>query len=161
MRRFGQISMFFLLLLSSLLILVPAFLIRPFVAQTARGVAIAYALRMVSPLLTLLLLLLGVLLSYRLWKAARTRIGRIALILSVIVLVSVAVMSRQNYFEWMFNPLKHPGFAPVSRVSQVQDSDMVLSVQVNRETRAYPVRIMAYHHIVNDVVGGVPIAVTY
>ncbi len=161
MRRFCQISMLFLLLLSSLLILVPAFLIRPFVSQTTQGVAIAYALRKGSPQLTLFLLSLGALLSYWLWKTARTRIGRIALILSVILLVSVAIVSRQNYFEWMFNPLKYPGFVPVSRVSHVQDSDMVLSVQINRETRAYPVLIMAYHHIVNDVVGGVPIAVTY
>ncbi len=161
MRRFCQISLLFLLLLSSLLILVPAFLIRPFVAQTARGVAIAYALRMVNPLLTLFLLLSGVLLSYRLWKTARTRIGRIAILFSVVVLVSAAILSRQNYFEWMFNPMKHPGFVPVSQASHVLDSDMVLSVQISGETRAYPIRIMAYHHILNDLVGGVPIAVTY
>jgi len=26
---------------------------------------------------------------------------------------------------------------------------------------AYPVRLMAYHHVVPDVVGGVPIVATY
>ena len=31
----------------------------------------------------------------------------------------------------------------------------------NGDARAYPIREMAYHHIVNDVVGGVPIAATY
>jgi hypothetical protein len=161
MRRFCQISLLSLLLLSSLLILVPAFLIRPFVGQTAQGVAIAYTLRTVSPLLTLFCLLLGVLLSSWIWKTTKTKIRRIAILLSVIVLVSAAILSRQNYFEWMFNPLKHPGFVTVSRASHIQDSDMVLSVQISEETRAYPVRIMAYHHIINDIVGGVPIAVTY
>jgi hypothetical protein len=34
-------------------------------------------------------------------------------------------------------------------------------VKLGGESRAYPVRMMAYHHIVNDVVGGVPIVATY
>jgi hypothetical protein len=38
---------------------------------------------------------------------------------------------------------------------------MVLALIFNDDARAYPVREMAYHHIVNDVVGGVPVAVTY
>ncbi len=29
------------------------------------------------------------------------------------------------------------------------------------DSRAYPIRELAYHHVVNDTVGGVPIAVTY
>jgi hypothetical protein len=37
----------------------------------------------------------------------------------------------------------------------------VLAVSVGKEARAYPIRTMGYHHIVNDTVGGAPIAVTY
>jgi hypothetical protein len=37
----------------------------------------------------------------------------------------------------------------------------VLSLTVGGETRAYPLRVMTWHEIVNDVVGGVPVAVTY
>jgi len=29
------------------------------------------------------------------------------------------------------------------------------------DARAYPIREIAYHHIVNDVVNGVPVCVTY
>ena len=39
--------------------------------------------------------------------------------------------------------------------------DKVLAVTLGQEARAYPIRTMGYHHIVNDTVNGVPIAVTY
>jgi hypothetical protein len=38
---------------------------------------------------------------------------------------------------------------------------MVMTVRIGREARAYPIVQMAYHHILNDTVGEVPIAVTY
>jgi hypothetical protein len=38
---------------------------------------------------------------------------------------------------------------------------MVLAVKVGAEQRAYPVVIMAYHHILNDSLGGTPLVVTY
>ena len=40
-------------------------------------------------------------------------------------------------------------------------SDVVYGVVVNGEARAYPRRILAWHGVANDVVGDVPIAVTY
>ncbi len=39
--------------------------------------------------------------------------------------------------------------------------DDVIGVAVNGEARAYPVRILSWHEVANDVLGGVPIAVTY
>jgi hypothetical protein len=38
---------------------------------------------------------------------------------------------------------------------------MVMSVSIGGETHAYPIRALGYHHIVNDVVGGVAVAATY
>jgi hypothetical protein len=38
---------------------------------------------------------------------------------------------------------------------------MVLAVEIGGESVAYPVRLMAYHHLVGDTVGGVPIVATY
>ena len=38
---------------------------------------------------------------------------------------------------------------------------MILAVRLGDDARAYPISQMAYHHVLNDVVGGVPIAVTY
>ena len=40
-------------------------------------------------------------------------------------------------------------------------TDTVLGVVQNGEARAYPMRVLWWHEIVNDVLGGVPIAVSY
>ncbi len=40
-------------------------------------------------------------------------------------------------------------------------SDRVIGVEINGEERAYPLRVLNCHEIVNDTLGGVPIAVTY
>ncbi len=37
----------------------------------------------------------------------------------------------------------------------------VIALQINGEARAYPLAILMFHEIVNDVVGGVPVAVTF
>ncbi len=47
------------------------------------------------------------------------------------------------------------------RVKYAVPTDRVIGVEVNGELRAYPLRLMNVHEIVNDVLGGVPIAVTY
>ncbi len=38
---------------------------------------------------------------------------------------------------------------------------MVLAIEVGGEARAYPVDLVAYHHIVNDELNGQPLAATY
>jgi hypothetical protein len=40
-------------------------------------------------------------------------------------------------------------------------SDKLVGVVLGGEARAYPLRVLVWHEVVNDVVGGVPIAVTY
>jgi hypothetical protein len=43
----------------------------------------------------------------------------------------------------------------------LQDSDLVLGFNINGDIRAYPLNILVWHEIVNDEVGGTPVAVTY
>ena len=54
-----------------------------------------------------------------------------------------------------------PQFDQVGDVTWLEDDEPVLSLTVGDETRAYPVRILMWHEIVNDVVDGIPVAVTY
>ncbi len=56
--------------------------------------------------------------------------------------------------------LDEPVFDRASAVTWLNDEEPVLSLEVAGETRAYPVRVMIWHEIVNDVVGGVPVAVS-
>jgi hypothetical protein len=77
----------------------------------------------------------------------------------LIVLVCAA-LSRLNVFEVMFHPAGTPSFQPI-RETKLDGAEKVLAVGTGVNGRAYPVRSISYHHIVNDIVGGVPIAVTY
>jgi hypothetical protein len=54
-----------------------------------------------------------------------------------------------------------PRFLRASQVGFLKAAEPVLAVEVAGEARAYPVQILIWHEIVNDTVGGVPIAVTY
>jgi hypothetical protein len=60
----------------------------------------------------------------------------------------------------MFHPVDSATFESAS-TSKLGSSEMILAVRYGADARAYPIREMAYHHILNDVVAGVPIAVTY
>jgi hypothetical protein len=41
------------------------------------------------------------------------------------------------------------------------DSDKVVGININGDIRAYPLQILVWHEIVNDNVGGIPVAITY
>jgi hypothetical protein len=43
----------------------------------------------------------------------------------------------------------------------LSEREPVLAVEVRRQLRAYPIQILVWHEIVNDTLGGRPIAVTY
>jgi len=45
--------------------------------------------------------------------------------------------------------------------AQMSKDERVLGLSLNGDHRAYPVLILSVHEIVNDVVGGVPVAVTW
>lgn len=57
--------------------------------------------------------------------------------------------------------LLDPKFVPVSKTNFLRFDDKVVSVEHDDDVRAYPLRVLVWHEIVNDTVGGVPVAVTY
>jgi len=54
-----------------------------------------------------------------------------------------------------------PNFVTASDANFVSDNDLVIGLIINGETKAYPLFILVWHEIVNDIVGDVPVAVTY
>jgi len=151
-----------LLVVSSLLIVfIPVYLIRPFSPQTPSDLEVSYTLRSVSPLLTLAAVTLGLLCALPLWKSTTSRLRKSVLAFAGVLLTALAILARQNHFEWMFHPLPQPGYVEAAKASHVSDGDMVLSLEMRGEARAYPVPLMAYHHLVNTTVGGEPIVATY
>jgi len=57
--------------------------------------------------------------------------------------------------------IDHPKFVPVAEATFVDDREPVLTLDVDGDARAYPVQILVWHELVNDVVGGKPVAVSY
>jgi len=139
--------------------LIPAFIIRPFRHQTPAALGLAMALRQRAPLATLIAAMICFLFAFLLWQSDNLR--RKIVLCSVLVLVAFsAVMARLNYFEWMFHPVDSAEFE-AEAASKLENPEMILAIRFADDARAYPIREMAYHHIFNDVVGGVPVAVTY
>ena len=148
-------------LLSIALVAIPVFLIMPFRPQTQRALEVSFLLRRWSPVATVIILVAVFGLVAWQWGRAR-RWWRKALLVVLLLLTLVpAWFARQNHFEWMFNPLRNSAYVKAKDATFVRDSDMVLAVKINNEAVAYPVRLMAYHHVVSDVVGGTPICATY
>ena len=57
--------------------------------------------------------------------------------------------------------LDAPKFVNVQKVDWMKDEDEVISVTIGFETRAYPLRVLVWHEIVNDQFGDQALAVTY
>ena len=51
--------------------------------------------------------------------------------------------------------------AEADDTNAMQDGELVLGVSMNGEHRAYSVPFLSRHEVVNDVVGGVPLAITW
>ena len=57
--------------------------------------------------------------------------------------------------------LDYPKLIAAKDASYLKDSDPVFGVSINGDARAYPLRIMGWHEMFNEVIGGVPVALAY
>ena len=142
-------------------VVVPLYLIQPFKSQTARALSVGYEVKRLAPWATIALALGGLVLVARMWRASRRWWAKALMVLLLVPLAASMWASRQNVYEVMFNPLPAPAYARAGEVDFVGDDEMVLAVERGGERVAYPVLLMAYHHVVADTVGGVPLAATY
>lgn len=59
-------------------------------------------------------------------------------------------------------PLEFPAQETAEEAAAwINDGDEVIGVEINGDVRAYPIRIIAWHEMVNDTVGGVPVSLAY
>jgi hypothetical protein len=138
---------------------IPMYLIRPFRPQGAQALSFALSVRQAGPWVAGLCAVVVLLLLVRFWTTARIG-SRIVLVGLFALSAAGAVLTHVNIFEKMFHPYDSPAFGSADEV-KVDPDDKVLAVRIDQEARAYPIRTMGYHHIVNDTLEGVPIAVSY
>ena len=59
-------------------------------------------------------------------------------------------------------PLDRPQFETIAEAESVMDAfQQVVTIEVNGRARGYPLAILTWHEVVNDVVGGVPVVVSF
>jgi hypothetical protein len=167
---------------------VPTLYIQPFKPQQPEMLARAYALRRAAPTVTAVCLPIVLLAAAGLvgqnFSSARRRLTTasprratraqralrfvppVLRGLTIVALVGLTSLvtwfCRQNHFEWMFAPPAEVKYVSVPDASTFLTADeMVMGIEVAGLSLAYPIRQMAYHHVVNDIIGTTPVVVTY
>ena len=57
--------------------------------------------------------------------------------------------------------IMEPKFNPPEKAVLMEPDYSVIGVQIGHQSRAYPIRILNWHEVVNDTIDGVPIVVTF
>jgi Protein of unknown function (DUF3179) len=57
--------------------------------------------------------------------------------------------------------LDNPKLIAAAEAVYLKDGDLVFGISINGDVRAYPLRIMGWHEMFNEVIGGVPVALAY
>ena len=66
-----------------------------------------------------------------------------------------------DWLDWT-SPTSPPEFISQEEASLwLDEQEPVISIMLNGEAKAYPLQILTYHEIVNDSIGGIPIAITF
>jgi len=136
----------------------PIYVIRPFREQDPAALQRALCLLLHNKPILLGLFLLTATPAIALWH----RSGWAKLVLAPTVGISLlaAVSAWINPYEHMFHPFGAPQYTTIAHAA-LEPNDMVIAVSLGGESRAYGIREMGYHHIVNDRLHQLPIVVTY
>ncbi len=146
--------------LSVLLLAYPIYVIWPFRHQGPAELFFALQVTRFRPAAAIALALFAVLIGFVTWNRTNRLLSRVGIVLLAALTVASGALMFVNVYELMFHPLRRPTFKDVSG-TRLDDAEQVIAVKLARTARAYPIRIISYHHIVNDVLAGFPIVATY
>ena len=153
--------MLFACLAVSLFCLVyPIYVIRPFRHQGVHELAAALAVLRTRLAIRLFLSGFALFCACWIWGTEPKRWLRIFAAVTAAAVCGFTALSRVNIYELMFHPVDQFVFVSQDKM-KLDPGEMVIAVNLNGVARAYPIRSISYHHIVNDVVAGRPITATY
>jgi hypothetical protein len=139
-------------------VITPLWVMRPFRAQGPTELMVALTTLRVAPWVLAAMVALGLWMVVRAWPLGWLRRGLCGL--ALVVVLAAAGLARINPYEQMFAPLPGPTFVAVADAPWAAD-DVMMTVRVGETVRGYPVRVMAYHHVLNDELAGERLVVTY
>jgi Protein of unknown function (DUF3179) len=148
------------LLFSFFLLIYPLYVIRPFRFQGAGELAAALSVLRYRPIgmAACVLAVFAAIVWY--WRHERRWLRRLVSAVGLVAVSAAAVLSRVNVYELMFHPIERASFSDAT-TSKLDGDENVIAVRLNVVARAYPIRAMSYHHLLNDTLDGVPIVPTY
>jgi Protein of unknown function (DUF3179) len=163
-RRFYNLvpglSLFLAGLAALALSLYPIYVIRPFIEQKPGPLSRALWVQLHDKAILIALFALITILALFVWRRAGW-VAKLLLAPAIALSLLAAGVSWVNpYEQMMFHPYGQPRYVTVQQAG-IDAKDMVIVVSLGGESRAYPIREMGYHHIVNDRLHQLPIVVTY
>ena len=162
-KRFAIVGTSLCLFLASLAMLAlaayPIYVIRPFREQDPAALQRALWVLLHNKPILLGLFCLIAMPSIVVWRHAGW-VAKLVLAPTICITLIAAVSAWINPYEQMFHPFGAPQYTTIERAS-LDPNDMVIAVTLGGESRAYGIREMGYHHIVNDRLHQLPIVVTY
>ena len=159
MRTRPILSLTLLFAFSLFLLAYPIYVIRPFRYQGPRELAAALVIIQYRPILEILCAAGALATLVIAWRTVQP-LRKAGLAILTIFVLAFAALSRINVYEKMFHPLDQPTFSAAAQ-TKLDPAEQVIAVQVNGSARAYPIRDISYHHIVNDTLAGRAIVATY
>jgi hypothetical protein len=143
------------------LALYPIYVIRPFREQQPAALQRALWVQLHDKVILFGLFLLITLCALFVWRRA----GWLARLLLLAPAMGIALIAAgaawfNPYEQLMFHPFGEPRYVTIQQAA-IDPKDMVIAVTLGGESRAYPIREMGYHHVVNDRLHQLPIVVTY
>lgn len=160
MRRALVLVLLSCLLASLVCVVYPIYVIRPFRAQGARELLNALFVLRFRGAVTVISALLAIVALAGYWRAQPGRWRRALATLGAAFICGLAALARVNVYELMFHPDAQPAFAAASRMKLDKD-EKVIAVKIGGAARAYPIRNISYHHVINDELEKAAIVATY
>ena len=141
-------------------VIYPIYVIRPFRHQGASELAVALVVARFRAVVTVISAIAAIAAGIGYWRGRPPIWRRVLQTFGALLVVVLAFLARINIYELMFHPDIHPTFTAAQAV-KLDGAEKVIAVRIGDAARAYPIRSMSYHHLVNDVVGGTAIVATY
>ncbi len=146
--------------ISALAVGYPIYVIRPFRTQGARELAVALVVMQWRGVVTVVSAIAAIAALVAYWRVRSRWWRRAGAVAGAGMVAALAIAARINIYELMFHPAGPPAFSPAADV-RLDGDEKVIAVRVGNAARAYPVRSISYHHVINDVVDGKGIVATY
>ncbi len=141
-------------------VLYPIYVIRPFRAQGESELAVALLITRFRPAITIISAAIVLMAAIGYWRDQLKKPWKILAAAGAVFACVLAILARVNVYELMFHRIDRPSFVAASQVKLDQD-EKVIAVKIGSQGRAYPIRSISYHHIVNDEVDHKAIVATY